>query len=315
MHTDSARNHPLGENDDMTGNGILLIDKPEGPSSAQVVHRVKTLLGVKKVGHLGTLDPFASGLLLLGVNEGTKVADIFLGSPKSYRGLMVLGVETDSQDSTGNVVEVRRVPALSENELKALEQKFTGDLQQIPPMFSALKKNGVRLYQLARQGKTVPREPRSIRVEALALRKLDDAEIEFDVTCSSGTYVRTLAADMGKFLGCGAHLKNLKRTACGQLTVEDAVTLEGLEKLKLKEGIPLLSLASALGPLRAFTWQSRWLAQLRLGQQELLGQIGKPAGGERWVRILDSSGELVALVEWSEETPGGRWRLSRVFHA
>lgn len=299
----------------MTGSGILLIDKPEGPSSAQVVHRVKTLLGVKKVGHLGTLDPFASGLLLLGVNEGTKVADIFLGSPKSYRGLMVLGVETDSQDSTGNVVEVRRVPALSKNELKALEQKFTGDLQQVPPMFSALKKNGVRLYQLARQGKTVPREPRPIRVEALALRKLDGAEIEFDVTCSRGTYVRTLAADMGKFLGCGAHLKSLKRTACGQLTVEDAVTLEGLETLKLKEGIPLLSLASALGHLRSITWQSRWLAQLRLGQQEILGQIGKPAGGERLVRILDPSGELVALVEWSEETPGGRWRLSRVFHA
>jgi tRNA pseudouridine55 synthase len=299
----------------MGESGILLIDKPEGPSSAQVVHRVKTLLDAKKVGHLGTLDPFASGLLLLGVNEGTKVADLFLGLPKSYRGLMVLGVETDSQDSTGNVVKVHTVPSVSEIELQALEQKFTGDLRQVPPMFSALKRNGVRLYQLARQGKTVPREPRSIRVEALALRKLSGTEIEFDVTCSRGTYVRTLAADMGRFLGCGAHLRRLKRTACGHLTLEKAVTIDGVEKLKLKEKIPLLSLASALGHLRGITWQNRWLARLRLGQQEILGQIDKPSGGERLVRILDRDGELAALVAWNEETPGGRWRLYRVFHA
>src|SRR5215470_7218389 len=126
----------------MMQSGLLLIDKPEGPSSAHVVYKVKKILGAKRVGHLGTLDPFASGLLLLGVNEGTKIADIFLGAPKSYRGVMALGIETDSQDATGVVLEARPVPSLGESELLALERNFTGDLQQTPPMFSALKKDG-----------------------------------------------------------------------------------------------------------------------------------------------------------------------------
>src|SRR5215218_1676603 len=126
----------------MNESGIILVDKPEGPSSAQVVHRAKKILHAKKVGHLGTLDPFASGLLLLGVNEGSKIADIFLGGPQSYREDMVLGVSTDSQDATGQVLQTRPVPALTDCELTALEQKFTGALEQIPPMFSALKKDG-----------------------------------------------------------------------------------------------------------------------------------------------------------------------------
>src|SRR5918994_7069 len=137
----------------MTKSGLLLIDKPEGPSSAHVVHRAKVFLGAEKVGHLGTLDPFASGLLLLGINEGTKIADIFLGAAKSYRAVMILGVETDSQDSTGSVVQARSVPAVGPAELQCLQREFSGNLQQVPPMFSALKRGGVPLYKLARQGK------------------------------------------------------------------------------------------------------------------------------------------------------------------
>jgi len=297
----------------MTQSGILLIDKPEGPSSAQVVGRIKAISGAKKLGHLGTLDPFASGLLLIGVNEGTKVADIFISAAKSYRGVMVLGVATDSQDATGNVIKERPVPPVGANDLKELERKFTGELQQIPPMFSALKKDGVRLYKLARQGKEVPRAPRAIRIESLKLGKLSEAEIELAVTCSRGTYVRTLAADMGEALGCGAHLKSLRRTACGHLRLDNAVTLDELERLVEKEKIPLLSLSSALSHLRAVTWQSGWLSRVRLGQQEILNQIGKPLAGERLVRILDPRGELVALAKWSEDIPGGLWRLARVF--
>lgn len=298
----------------MTESGLLLVDKPEGPSSAHVVSRVKKILGAKKVGHLGTLDPFASGLLLLGINEGTKVADIFLGAVKSYHGVMVLGVETDSQDATGNILTVGPAPAVGDTELLVLEKKFTGDLQQVPPMFSALKKDGVRLYRLARQGKEVPRESRSIRVEKLCLRRLNDAELEFDVTCSRGTYVRTLAADMGKHLGCGAHLKSLRRTACGHLTVEEAVTMDEIERLDAKTGVPMITLHAALSHLRAVTWPNQFLSRLRLGQQEILGQIGKPSGGEELVSIQDFRGEVVALARWGEEIPGGGWRLFRVFH-
>ncbi|HSF58159.1 MAG TPA: tRNA pseudouridine(55) synthase TruB [Candidatus Binatia bacterium] len=291
--------------------GLLLLDKPAGPSSAQIVHKVKLLTGAKKVGHLGTLDPFASGLLLLGINEGTKIADIFLAAPKSYRAVMILGVETDSQDVTGSVVQARSVPAVGPTELQCLHREFSGKLQQVPPMFSALKRDGVPLYKLARQGKEVPREPRLITIEKLRLKKLGPDEIEFEVTCSRGTYVRTLAADMGKRLGCGAHLKSLRRIACGHLTVDQATTLDALERLELKPR--LLSLDNALEHLPAVTWEHRLVARLRLGQQEILNHLGKPAAGEKLMRILDPRGSLAALAEWSEDPAGGRWRLLRVF--
>ena len=295
--------------------GILLVDKPEGPSSASVVHRIKAILGAKKVGHLGTLDPFASGLLLLGVNQGTKVADIFLGAPKSYRGVMVLGVETDSQDGTGKVIQTRSVPEIGAQDFKVLEKRFTGEIRQVPPMFSALKRDGVRLYQLARQGKEIPREPRTVKIESLQLRKLGDTEVEFDVTCSRGTYVRTLAADMGTFLGCGAYLRSLRRTACGTLRLEQAITLEALEQIRSVEKIPLLALSLALGHLPAIKWDTRLLQRLRMGQQDILQQIGKPTRGEDLLRILDSHGTLTALARWSHEGSAGRWRLLRTFRS
>ena len=146
------------------------------------------------------------------------------------------------------------------------------------------------------------------------MRRRSDVEIEFDVTCSRGTYVRTLAADMGCDLGCGAHLKSLRRTACGALTIAQAVTLDELEKLCAAASLPLFSLAEALAHLRAVQWPSRVLSRLRLGQQELLGQIGPPQAGERLVRVIDQRGQLVALAEWLEDVPRGRWRLLRVFH-
>jgi tRNA pseudouridine55 synthase len=293
--------------------GILLVDKPEGPSSAQIVHKVKAVLAAKKVGHLGTLDPFASGLLLLGINEGTKIADIFLNASKTYRGVMTLGVETDSQDFTGNVLQVRTVPSVSNEALKGLQKAFTGEIQQMPPMFSALKKDGVRLYRLARQGRTVPRQPRSVRIEQLRLWKSAEAEIEFEVTCSRGTYVRTLAADMGSFLGCGAHLKGLRRLGCGHLTLDRAIPFAEIERLAARQAVPLASLNEALKHIRAITWDNRLLARLRLGQQEVLGQLGTPNAGEWLVRILDSQQRLTALSEWREDLPGGRWCLFRVF--
>jgi tRNA pseudouridine55 synthase len=297
----------------MTKSGLLLVDKPEGPSSAHVVHRAKVSLGAKKVGHLGTLDPFASGLLLLGINEGTKISDIFLRAPKSYRGVLVLGVATDSQDSTGVVVKTRPVPPLADRDLRALEQRFRGELQQIPPMFSALKKDGVRLYKLARQGKEVPRQPRTIQIESIRLQQIDCTELSIDVTCSRGTYVRTLASDLGEALGCGAHLKSLRRTACGHLRIEQAVTFDELEQVATRAESALISLNDALSHLRGLVWEHRWLARLRLGQQEVLSHIGKPLEKQEVVRLLDGRGDLVALIGSDEEIPGGGWRLLRVF--
>jgi tRNA pseudouridine55 synthase len=297
----------------MTKSGLLLVDKPEGPSSAHVVHRAKTSLGAKKVGHLGTLDPFASGLLLLGINEGTKISDIFLHAPKSYRGVVTLGVATDSQDSTGVVVKTRPVPSFGDRELRVLEQRFTGQLQQTPPMFSALKRDGVRLYKLARQGKEVPRLPRTIQIDCIQLRQINWTEVGIEVTCSRGTYVRTLAADLGEALGCGAHLKSLRRIACGHLRIERAVSLDELERVTSRAESAMISLSNALSHLRGITWDHRWLARLRMGQQECLSQIGKPLEKQELVRLLDARGDLVALIGWNEDIPSGGWRLLRVF--
>ena len=297
----------------MSRSGILLIDKPEGPSSAQIVHRVKTISMAKKVGHLGTLDPFASGLLLIGVNEGTKIAEVFLSGTKRYQGIMVLGIETDTQDGTGRVVGEFAVPVITEKDLRLLEKEFTGALQQVPPMFSALKKDGVRLYRLARQGKEVPRDPRPIRIEALRIDKVNERELKFDVTCSRGTYVRTLAADMGRRLGCGAFLKTLRRVGCDHLNVAQAFRVEDLVGLGSAAEMPLLSLETALSHLRAVVWQSRLVSRLRLGQQEVLGQIGARQACEDFVAILEPRGELAALAKWVDDIPGGRWRLFRVF--
>ena len=252
-------------------------------------------------------------MLLIGVNEGTKIADIFLGGTKCYRAVMVLGVETDSQDGTGKVIRSRPVLPVGEAELIKLEQKFTGELKQVPPMFSALKKDGVRLYQLARQGKEVHREPRSIRIDSLSLRQLSDTEIEFEVTCSRGTYVRTLAADMGQELGCGAHLTSLRRTACDHLCVDQALTPEQLAERCAKGETPLLPLRSALRHLPAVAWRSQLISRLRQGQQEVLAQLGRPRDGEKLLGIIDPRGALVALAEWTDDVASGHWRLLRIF--
>ena len=294
--------------------GVLLVDKPEGPSSAQVVQKVKVVLGAKKAGHLGTLDPFASGLLPLGINEGTKIADLFLTAKKSYRGVVVLGVETDTQDSTGKILTTRAVPAWGDKELANLQAAFTGTLQQTPPMFSALKKAGVRLYRLARQGRTVSRAAREINIEQLKLWKIGPAEMGFEVACSKGTYIRTLAADMGQSLGCGAHLKSLRRLSCGDFSLEQAVSLKMIESLEGggKE-VPLLSLNQALQHLREVRLEDPLLSRLRMGQQEVLVRLGPSEKQDEIVRIVNFAGDLVALARWVSEATSGTWRLFRVF--
>ncbi|OGQ83192.1 MAG: tRNA pseudouridine(55) synthase TruB [Deltaproteobacteria bacterium RIFCSPLOWO2_12_FULL_60_19] len=293
--------------------GLLLVDKPEGPTSAQVVGRVKRILGAKKVGHLGTLDPFASGLLPLGIDDGTKIADIFLTARKSYRGVIALGSETDTQDSTGVVAAVKEVPPIGDEEIKKLQEAFTGNLLQTPPMFSALKKEGVRLYRLARKGQTVERAPREIKIESLLLWPLGPTELGFEVTCSKGTYIRTLAADMGQSLGCGAHLKSLRRLACGHLSVENAIRLDDVEGAKARGEVPILSLNQALSDISAVQLEGRMLSRIKLGQQELLAGLGAPKDGEKMLRLIDSGGNLFAIVHWVDDAAGGRWRLYRVF--
>jgi tRNA pseudouridine55 synthase len=205
--------------------GVLLVDKAEGMTSHDVVALVRRKLQVRKVGHCGTLDPIATGLLLITVGRGTKVQDLLMSEDKEYVGTFVLGVTTDTQDRQGEVIQQRPVPALDEIQIRAVFEKFRGDFYQLPPMVSAKKHGGVPLYKLARQGKVVEREPRLVHVYRYTIDQVRLPEIDFSVLCSKGFYVRTYAHDIGETLGCGAHLKSLRRTKSGRFDVTNAISV------------------------------------------------------------------------------------------
>ena len=209
--------------------GVLLIDKAPGMTSHDVVAIVRNRLATQKVGHCGTLDPFATGLLLIVVGRGTKIQDLLMSEDKEYVGTMKLGQVTNTQDRDGEVIETHAVGTLDKSVIERAFAKFHGDFYQIPPMVSAIKKEGVPLYKLAREGKVVEREPRCVHVYAHEIRKIHLPEIDFRVICSKGFYVRTYAHDIGQELGCGAHLSGLRRTKSGRFTVDGAVTIEALK--------------------------------------------------------------------------------------
>lgn len=209
--------------------GVLLIDKAPGMTSHDVVAIVRKRLGFKKVGHCGTLDPLATGLLIVVLGRGTKIQDLLMAEDKEYTGTIQLGVTTDSQDADGEILETLPVPDFSKEDLEEAFEKFHGDFYQMPPMVSAIKQGGVPLYKLARQGKTVEREPRFVHVFAHEITRVSIPEVDFRVVCSKGFYVRTYAFDIGNALGCGAHLRNLRRTKSGRFSVEGAVTVDELK--------------------------------------------------------------------------------------
>jgi tRNA pseudouridine55 synthase len=213
----------------------LLVDKAEAMTSHDVVALVRRQLGIRKVGHCGTLDPIATGLLLITIGRGTKVQDLLMSEDKEYVGTLTLGTTTSTQDREGEVLETKPVPQLSENEIRATFEKFRGDFYQTPPMVSAKKHGGVPLYKLARQGKVVEREPRFVHVYRYSIDRVGLPDIDFSVLCSKGFYVRTYAHDIGEILGCGAHLKSLRRTKSGRFDVADAITVNQIKELPREE--------------------------------------------------------------------------------
>lgn len=221
--------------------GILLVDKPAGITSHDIVDRLRRKLKMKKIGHAGTLDPLATGLMIMLIGKATKVSQFLISLDKRYEGEFLLGVETDSQDADGQVVQEKPVsPEINEERVKEEMKSFLGDQYQTPPMFSAKKIDGVPLYKMARKGKTVEREPRFIRINELSLKNWDSPRGEFSMACSKGTYVRTVLHDLGQRLECGAHLTSLRRTQIDQFEIEGAKTLEELETIPLGEFQSLL---------------------------------------------------------------------------
>ncbi|MFG6176095.1 tRNA pseudouridine(55) synthase TruB [Halomonas sp. THAF12] len=223
-------------------NGVLLLDKPQGASSNHALQRARRLFQAQKAGHTGTLDPMATGLLPVCFGEATKFSAFLLDADKTYRTRVELGTITDSGDAEGEVVERREVPRLEEADLCGVLERFTGHIEQVPPMYSALKHQGRKLYELAREGKTVERAVRHVTVYDARLLAFEGHAFELEVRVSKGTYIRTLAEDIGEALGCGAHISALRRLATGPFGVEGMLTPEALEALPdqaAREGVLL----------------------------------------------------------------------------
>ena len=281
---------------------VLLIDKPAGLSSAEVVRRVKRRVAVK-VGHLGTLDPFATGLLPLCLGEATKIAQFLNTADKRYEGVIRLGAATDTGDRTGQLTRSAAVPDLNAIDLAALARRFTGELQQTPPMYSALKRAGVPLYRLARQGVEVERRARTVRIDRLALAPHGGGGLRFDLTCSKGTYVRVLAEEIGAALGSAAHLDALRRTGFGKFRIELAVPLDAWNPAHPTALVPL---SEALAHLPAVPIDLKAVTAVRQGKAWPLSALSGNLGSE--AMLLDPAGDVVAVAV----RKGRLWSYARV---
>jgi len=228
--------------------GAILIDKPAGPTSHDVVDVIRRRFGIKKVGHCGTLDPNATGLLILVLGRGTKLSEKLMGDDKVYEGTIKFGEATNSYDADGEILETKPVPPLTLDQLNEAAVTFMGDQMQTPPMVSAIKINGVPLYKLARKGIEVEREPRLVHIYNFRFTNYEPPLGQFRVACTKGTYVRGIAHELGQKLGCGAHLATLRRVTSGKFDVADATSLDDVLKLTTteleKKVIPFLKLAT-----------------------------------------------------------------------
>ncbi|MDT8439447.1 MAG: tRNA pseudouridine(55) synthase TruB [Wenzhouxiangellaceae bacterium] len=276
-----------------------MLDKPEGITSNAALTRAKRVLGIRKAGHTGTLDPMATGLLPLCFGEATKVSAFLLDATKTYLAGVRLGVETDSGDREGRVIAEASVPPLTVVELETELDAFRGEIDQVPPMHSALKHQGRRLHELARQGIEVERKPRRVRIESLHLLRFESPELTLRLTCSKGTYVRSLAIDLGRALGCGAHLIALRRERSGPFSISDAVTLESLQGMDADTARALLLPPDhALGHLQSLELAGSWIDDIRHGRavqglDVAAGQV-RIYGGGRFLGIgdVDAHGTL-----------------------
>ena len=292
-------------------NGILVVHKPEGLSSARVVAQVKKILGAKKLGHTGTLDPFATGVLLCAVNKGTRISRFFLGGDKQYKAQIRLGAKTDTYDRTGRIVETVSnavMGRLHPDTVSSVVASFRGVQKQIPPVYSALKHEGQPLYKLARNGIKVEKPARKIEIHEISITKIDLPVIDVTVDCSSGTYIRSIAHDIGEKLGCGAHLAELCRTRSGSFALDDAVGLDMLEAMgRTRAEQEIVPLSDCLSFLPKKVMSPDLVAKIRHGQPLTVDDIGETAvrctsDADPSVRLVDDNNTLLAVVHLPEKS-------------
>lgn len=275
--------------------GVLLLDKPYAMTSNAALQTCRRLLNAQKAGHTGTLDPLASGLLALTFGEATKFSADLLHADKTYVAGIKLGQKTTTGDLEGEFIQTRPV-SVGREEIEAVLGRFRGDILQVPPMFSALKRDGKTLYDLAREGVSIEREPRAVRIEKLEILSFEEELLTVEVTCSKGTYIRALAEDIGEALGCGAHLASLRRTAVGSLRIEDSVTMSALESMqqeqRLKELKPLDALMQTLAAVHL---SENDCVRFCHGQRLALGLAASPR-----VRVYGPEGKMVGTARINE---------------
>ncbi|MBS3786163.1 MAG: tRNA pseudouridine(55) synthase TruB [Gammaproteobacteria bacterium] len=282
--------------------GILLLDKPEGISSNHALRRVSRLLNARKGGHTGSLDPLATGLLVLCFGRATRISEWLLGAEKTYLTTARLGITTATGDREGETLSERPVPDLSETQIESVLEDFRGEQQQIPPMYSALKHEGRRLYEMAREGVEIERPPRDIIIHALRLEEFGDNTLSLFVRCSKGTYIRTLVSDIGERLGCGAHVDTLRRVSLGPFEYPQMMELAALEELATREGVSAVE--ELLQPIDAGLagWPSVTIAANtveRFCQGQVVATDSVDAGA--LVRVHDEQGELLGMGEIQQE--------------
>jgi tRNA pseudouridine55 synthase len=296
--------------------GVLVLDKPPDCSSAKAVSIVKRLTGVRKIGHTGTLDPFATGVLVCCLNQATRLARFLVQGRKKYAAVLRLGIETDTQDGTGQVVRAADTLDCSPAQIAAAIERFEGTIEQQPPAFSALKHAGTPLYKLARQGQPIFKPARRVQVFGLRILKIALPEVHFEVVCGAGTYIRTLCADIGRQLGCGGHLKNLRRLESGGFAIESALTVEALEARvrakRLHESV--VPMEAALPGMPMVVADSGLIQALLHGRTLTREDIPLGAGADQrstFVKVLDTAGRLTAVLEYGKS--GQRYDYCCVF--
>lgn len=301
-------------------NGVLVVDKPAGMTSHDVVRRLRRLCRTRRVGHAGTLDPMATGLLLVAVGEGTRVVQFLVEGDKTYRASLLFGAETTTQDAEGEVTLTRPWQQLDEAVVLQACQQMIGELQQIPPMYSAIKIKGVPLHRLARQGLEVERAPRTVHIRSLAVEQLTLPHLSFEVECSKGTYVRTLCQDIGQRLGSAAHLTSLRRIRSGSFSIDEAVTLDWLEAAEADAiAARMLPLASALRDYPACEVTEEGSARLCHGIPPLLSQLAESIDFCEGQRVLlTRNRQALAMTSFApsrSKEKRGDFELLRVFNS
>lgn len=294
-------------------NGILNLDKPRGMTSHDVVAAVRRIIGIRAVGHTGTLDPEASGILVLCLGSATKFARFFEILEKTYWTVIQLGLCTDTQDATGTVTRQCEVPPLTRVQLRNVLGRFQGPLQQIPPMYSAVKHRGQRLYRLARQGQTVTRQARAIFVRHIELLEQRGIYLTLSITCSKGTYIRTLGEDIGLALGCGAHVVHLQRCRVGPFSLQGACSLDALQQYVYAGTLShvLIPVTEALSFLPSLTLTPRQYDDLRAQPEGVVSSIldtMQPLPQDACYRLCVQAQRTVAVIQ-RQLSPSEKWKL------